>query len=80
MYPLNSSLSDNDPSLGGYLGYMNETAGYPMIFNIEADPREMRNVAHENTWVIRPYSGTLGRYMATLRDHPNPPVSSLTRF
>ncbi len=39
------------PELGGYLGSSTETAGYPMILNIEADPREMRNVAVENSWV-----------------------------
>ena len=39
IYPTNFTRSDNNPSLGGYLGYMNETAGYPMIFNIEADQK-----------------------------------------
>jgi hypothetical protein len=42
-------LKDNSPNLGGYLGYMNKTKGYPVIFNIEADIREMQNVAIENS-------------------------------
>jgi len=80
IYPTNFTSSDNNPSLGGYLGHMNETAGYPMIFNIEADPREMRATQHENTWVVRPYSVILGEYLASLQEHPNPPAANLTRF
>ncbi len=80
IYPTNFSYSDNNPSLGGYLGYRSETAGYPMIFNIEADPREQRAVTIENSWVTRPYGAIIGQYMATLRDHPNPPPANLTRF
>jgi len=57
-----------------------ETAGYPMIFNIEADPLEIRIVAVENTRVFRPYAGTIGTYMMSLREHSNPPASNLTRF
>jgi len=75
---MNVHLTDNNPSLGGYLGYRNETAGYPMIFNIEADPREMRNVAMENTWVVRPMTKIIGQYKATLKDHPNPPAANIT--
>ncbi len=80
IYPTNFSYSDNNPSLGGYLGYRSETAGYPMIFNIESDPREKRAVTIENSWVTRPYGAIIGQYMATLRDHPNPPPANLTRF
>jgi arylsulfatase len=80
IYPTNFSMSDNNPRLGGYLGYMNETAGYPMIFNIEADPREMRAMTIENTWVVRPYGMIVGEYLASLQDHPNPPPANLTRF
>jgi len=51
-----------------------------MIFNIEADPREMRNVAIENTWVVRPMSRVIGQYMARLKEHPNPPAAKMTIF
>ena len=66
------------PSL--YLGYNNETNGLPMIFNIEADPREMRNVVAENSWVMRPYLQAVGAYAATLKKHPNPPPADITHF
>lgn len=59
---------------------MNETAGYPKTFNIEADPREIRATQHENTWVIRPYPQIVGEYLASLKEHPNPPAANLTRF
>jgi len=75
---MNVHLTDNNPSLGGYMGFRNETTGYPMIFSIEADPREKRNVAFENTWVVRPMTKIIGEYMATLKDHPNPPAANLT--
>ncbi len=80
IHAMNTYMTDNNPSLGGYMGYRNETAGYPMIFNIEADLREMRNVAIENTWVIRPYSKIIAEYMGSLRDHPNPPAANVTVF
>ena len=80
IYPTNFTRSDNNPSLGGYLGYMNETAGYPMIFNIEADQREKRAVTVENSWILGVYSKIVGEYMASLEDHPNPPAANLTKF
>ena len=49
-----------------------------MAFNIEADPREMRNVVMENSWVMRPYLQTIGAYQATLKTHPNPPPANIT--
>lgn len=51
-----------------------------MAFNIEADPREMRNVVTENSWVMRPYLATLGGYLASLKKHPYPPTANLTVF
>jgi len=80
IYPTNFSTSDDNPSLGGYLGYMNETAGYPMIFNIEADRREKRPSTIENTWVVRPYVQIIAEYKKSLEEHPNPPAANLTKF
>ena len=77
---MNFHLTDNNPSLGGYMGYRNETSGYPMIFNIESDPREMRNIAMENTWVVRPMTQIIGEYYASLEEHPNPPAANMTFF
>lgn len=51
-----------------------------MIFYIEADQREKRNVVIENSWVVRPYTEVIAAYMATLRDHPNPPAVNVTVF
>ena len=80
IYTQNFGMSDNNPQLGGYLGYSNETAGYPIIFNIEADPREKRAVTIENTWAVRPYAQMIGQYKKSLEDHPNPPPANLTHF
>lgn len=44
-----------------------------MTFNIEADPREMRNTAAENAWLAGPYVEITAAYRASLEDHPNPP-------
>jgi arylsulfatase len=48
MYPVSFSSTDGTATTGGYLGRMGETAGLPEIYNIEADPREERNVGAEN--------------------------------
>jgi hypothetical protein len=67
--------------MGGYLGTMRETAGFPRIHNIESDPKEMTDVGVSgNGWVLAMYSKLVGKYKATLKDHPNPPVPNLTRF
>lgn len=80
VYTADYHLSGGNPSLGGYLGHSTPTAGYPMIFNIEADPREMRNTSAENGWVMGPYLEGIGHYRATLADHPNPPAPNLTDY
>lgn len=80
MYPVSFSSTDGTATTGGYLGRMGETAGLPEIYNIEADPREERNVGAENGWVIVPYLQLIGEYKATLKDHPNPPAANLTEF
>ena len=51
-----------------------------MAFNIEADPREQRNVMAENGWVIDQFFEAVGAYHATLKEHPNPPAANLTVF
>jgi hypothetical protein len=51
-----------------------------MIFNIEADSREMRNLAIENTWVVRPMTKIIQEYYASLQDHPNPPAANIAMF
>ncbi len=80
MYPVSFSSTDGTATTGGYLGRMGETAGLPEIYNIESDPREERNVAAENGWLIVPYLQLIGEYQRTLGKHPNPPAANLTRF
>jgi arylsulfatase A-like enzyme len=80
IYTSNFHPATTNPSLGGYLGHSNPTAGYPMGFNIEADPREMRNVMAENGWLLEPFFEQVGAYEATLKEHPNPPAANLTNF
>ncbi|HEY6525387.1 MAG TPA: sulfatase-like hydrolase/transferase [Solirubrobacteraceae bacterium] len=80
IYTANYHPSSTNPSLGGYMGHSNPTAGYPMAFNIEADPREQRNVMAENGWVIDPFMQHVGAYRASLKNHPNPPAANLTDF
>ena len=31
-------------------------------------------------WVAGPYMKVVGEYLATLKDHPNPPAFSFTEF
>lgn len=80
MYPVTFSSTDGTATTGGYLGRMGETAGLPEIYNIEADPREERNVGAENGWLVVPYLQLIGEYKAALRDHPNPKAANLTDF
>jgi hypothetical protein len=40
------------------MGHSNPTAGYPMVFNMEADPREPRNTIVDNRRVIDLLDGT----------------------
>jgi arylsulfatase len=81
IYPMKINSTGNNPSLGGYLGTVTETAGFPQIFNIEADPKERVDVAATGAgWIMGPYLQTVMQYQATLRDHPNPPAPDVTKF
>ena len=80
MYTQSFGFTSDNPSVGGLLGSRTATAGYPIIYNVEADPREMRVVSIENTWIMRPYLQAIGEYKASLVEHPNPPVPSFTEF
>jgi arylsulfatase A-like enzyme len=54
--------------------------GYPKVFNIEADPREERNIGTMYEWVIGPTLTVVEEYKASLRRYPNPPPANITRF
>ena len=78
MYPVEFLGTRGNPSTAGYVGTMRETAGYPQIYNIEADPKEQLNVAHTNGWLVAVYLQLIGQYQASLQDDPNPPAPNLT--
>jgi arylsulfatase A-like enzyme len=80
IYPKQFVSSAGNPSMGGGSGYRMEGAGYPSIFNVEADPREENCVTAFNAWVINYYSQIIGAYLKSLDKYPNPPAISLTTF
>ena len=62
-------------------GYRVESGGgYPTIYDIERDPREDWNLVATSAWVLGPYMQVVGKYLATLKDHSNPPAFSMTEF
>lgn len=65
------------PGLGSASAPM---AGYPKIFNIEMDPHEDLNVAGVFGWAGQEPLAAVEKYLATLKDHPNPPAPDITVF
>ncbi len=53
---------------------------YPLIYNIEADPREEFNMNTQRGWVAGHAMKVIGEYLQTVKDHPNPPAPNLTNF
>ncbi len=53
---------------------------YPLIYNIEADPREEFNINTTRGWVTGHASRIISEYLQTLEDHPNSPASNLVDF
>ena len=81
IYPVIIEPTGNNPAVGGYLGTMKETAGFPQIFNIEADPKERVDVAANGSgWVMGPYNQIVAAYKKTLEKYPNPPVPNMTKL
>ena len=81
IYPVEFTHSDTNPAVAGYLGGIRETAGFPRIFNIEADPKERVDIAPTGAaWTLGIYSQLIRAYYETLKEHPNPPVPNMTRF
>jgi arylsulfatase len=81
IYPMEVIDSGANPSKGGYMGSIRETAGYPQVYNIEGDPKERVDLLVEGySWVMAPYMKLIFEYQATLKDHPNPPAGNLTKF
>jgi arylsulfatase len=80
MYTMSYHATGGNPAIGGYLGAVTPTAGYSMMFNIEADPREQRQVTQEAGWLAGPYMQTIGACRASLEDHPNPSPPNIVNF
>ena len=80
-YPFTVEATGNNPQGAGYVGNITETAGFPQIFNIEADPKERVSITHAGAgWAMAPYLQTIEAYLATLEEHPNPPAPNVTDF
>jgi len=54
--------------------------GYPMLFNIEQDPREEYDSGPSESWIVGKYIPLVLEYYASLRAHPNPPPATITDF
>jgi len=80
VYPKQIIASAGNPRAAGIYGYRVEGMGYPAIFNIARDPRELMNQVGTEAWVISSYMKIIGRYQESLKAHPNPPSFSLTEF
>ena len=81
LYPLIINRTGNNPEVGGYLGTVTETAGFPQVFNIEADPKERVDIGPTGGgWVMGPYLQVIAKYRATLEKYPNPPAGNLTKY
>ena len=80
IYPKQFVSSAGNPPMDGLGGNRMETTGFPLVFNIEADPREEVNIIGTAAWVIGPYLRTIGEYRKSLESYPNPEAVSLTEF
>jgi arylsulfatase A-like enzyme len=54
--------------------------GYPKVFNIEMDPHEDLNLLAMYTWAPKEPLLAVEKYLASLKDHPNPPAANMTVF
>jgi arylsulfatase len=81
IYPVEIKPSNSNPEYAGYLGTIIETAGFPEIYNIEADPKERNNISIQGGgWIIAPYLQTVQKYKMSLKNHPNPPAGNVTKY
>jgi arylsulfatase len=74
------STGEGPQRLGGAASADAPMAGYPRMYNIEADPHEDLNVAAFNTWAASQYIPPLVEYERSVKEHPNPPAPNITRF
>jgi arylsulfatase len=80
VYPQQFLPSSGNPSAYGLSTHRVDGVGFPAIFNIERDPRELWNVVGVEGWVLGEYLRLVGEYNKTLKEYPNPPGFSMTKF
>jgi arylsulfatase len=80
IYPQQFTASSGNPSAYGLSTHRVDGVGFPAIFNIERDPRELWNVVGVEGWVLGEYLRLTGEYQASLKKYPNPPGFSMTKF
>lgn len=80
IYPKTVIPTTGNPSMLGLSAHRVEGMGFPTIFDIERDQREVWNLTPVRAWVVNDYLKVVLSYQATLKDHPNPPAFSLTEF
>jgi arylsulfatase A-like enzyme len=66
--------------LGGTSESNAPMAGYPRVYNIQADPHEDLDVAGLFGWAGGPALEAVMAYKRTLKEHPNPPAANITKF
>lgn len=54
--------------------------GYPLVFNIEADPREEHDTGPSESWVVGKYMPLVMQYYGSLKKYPNPKPATITDF
>ena len=73
--PTGSGASRQEGLAGAY-----RPLHYPLVFDIEADPREEFNASMRSGWLAGHVAPIIGEYLQTLKQHPNPPAPNLTDF
>lgn len=74
------STGEGPQRLGGIASADAPMAGYPRVYNIEADPHEDLNIATLNGWLADPTLRAVMEYERSVKEYPNPPAPNVTRF
>jgi len=80
LYPKEFVESPGVPAMRGTFGARLETNGYPIVYNLYKDPREMYNIMADHAWTLGPYFQVIGAYKKSLVDDPNPKAFSMVKF